>query len=632
MSLKRHSRQFVLAGMFLFTVLMGVYALSYSGLPAADDEQLLAAAALNVADGGRLTAEQLLGNTRLNGIYGGIEPLHSLVASWVLRSGIFDGTGRMQGLFWLNSWYTALTAVVLFGLVLRLGYDRRHAILAGLVLGLATPAWPYAKTFFREPLAMLLLVLACFFLLLATEWQRGLRSRIISGLLFLILVGGAVLTKVLLAAVLPAFGLLFWLRTRRCGDRPGRVWFQIGVTLAAFLLLAGAGTMLWMGAFPPRLTLAFVIERYRNLSILPHGGFWKALAGIFISPGKGLFSYTPVLAGCVVSGLFLRHGHRELVWFPLLAATGLAAAQALAYDDSWWNLTWSTRFLLPVLPFLTLMGLPGMRWLEEKTRRNWRWAAWGFAAVSSLIQLGGVLLADAAYLASLYPLSLRPVPELAVWNVRYAPWIGHWRLILQGAPLNLAAARVLAQGETWIWGLLAGQAIFLAGSVTGLMRGLRSTGLRQMRLWVGILGVGLICVLGFSGKAFASDPAYARQRGELAAAEVWVAALLEEGDGIIISPYLYPVWYHTINGAGFGQPWYSWPVPEDDEAAKAALERFREAASSYRRVWLIEERSTWGEPFPAGGQLQVPFELVETRTFLDAVGENALQVSLFEIP
>ena len=81
-------------------------------------------------------------------------------------------TGRMQALFWLNTLYTALTGWVLYSLVLQLGGSRKQAVITTLVFGFGTLAWPYAKTFFREPLAMLLLMLTVYLLVLATG-ERG---------------------------------------------------------------------------------------------------------------------------------------------------------------------------------------------------------------------------------------------------------------------------------------------------------------------------------------------------------------------------------------------------------------------------------------------------------------------------
>lgn len=632
MSVKSISRQDILAGLFLFIALFGLYGLSYSGVPAADDEQLFAAAAINAAENRVLSAEQLYGNTRLVGDYGGVEPLHSLVASWVLRGGVFDHVGRMQALFWLNICYTALTALVLYGLLLQLGGSRKHAVIAGMAFGVGTLVWPYAKTFFREPLAMLLLTLAVYFLVLATKWRRRLWVRIVAGIGALVCASGALLTKVLLVAVLPAMIVLIWLRHKKTnGILKKEKWLQLAVTLIAFLLLLRLGGIILGVHFPPRLTLEFFLERYRNLMVLPHDGFWQALAGIFFSPGKGIFIYSPILLGSILSGFAVRRENAELFWFPLLGVAGLAVVQALVYDAEWWNLTWGTRFLLPVLPLLVLMGLPGLQWLEKNGNLRWRMAAWVLLFLSCFIQLGGVLITEPMYLASLYAASIRPIPELVLWNLRYAPWIGHWQQIFQGASLDLAAARIFSRGGGHILILWAGQIALVMGSLLAVLRMWRKK--RQRRLWTFacFLGISTLVVTGFSMSVNRQDPAYHPDREDFAAAERLVESSLAKGDGVIVSPYLYPLWYHAMNEAQFDQPWYSWPVPGDAEESSEALDRFMPDASRYQRMWLIEERSAAGDPYPAAGQLAGRFNLVEQWVYFDETGEKSVQVSLFEV-
>ncbi|MCD4672486.1 MAG: hypothetical protein K8R77_07480, partial [Anaerolineaceae bacterium] len=403
------------------------------------------------------------------------------------------------------------------------------------------------------------------------------------------------------------------------------------VTLAAFLLLLGLGGITLRMRFPPRLTPGFFVERYRNLMVLPHDGFWQALAGIFFSPGKGLFIYSPVLLGSILSGFAVRRENAELFWFPLLGVAGLAVAQALVYDAEWWNLTWGTRFLLPVLPLLVLMGLPGLQWLEKNENLYWRIAAWVLLFLSCFIQLGGVLITDPTYLASLYATSIRPIPELVLWNLRYAPWIGHWQQIFQRASLDLAAARISPRGDGRILILWAGQIALVMGSLVVLLRMRCEAGQRRLWAFAGFLGISTLVVAGFSMGVNRQDPAYYPDREDFAAAEHLVESSLAKGDGVIVSPYLYPIWYHAMNEAQFGQPWYSWPVPGDAEESSEALDRFMPNASRYQRMWLIEERSAAGNPYPTAGQLAGHFNLVEQWAYFDETGERSVQVSLFEV-
>ena len=610
--MKNIPRQNKLAGFFLFLLLFGVYALSYSGVPAADDEQLFAAAAINAAENGEMSAEQLYGNSRLMGALGGIEPFHSLAASWALRSGVFGAAGQMQALFWLNSLYTALTGVALFGLVLQFGGNWKQAVILCVVFGFGTLAWPYAKTFFREPLAMLLFTLAVYLSVLGTRNQSRLAFRVADPLGALVCYGAALLTKVLLLAVLPGLVWLVLWRIKEAGDKQKKaIWQAWGIAL---IVLAGLLLVAWtvLGwRLPERMSQEFFYQRYRNLMILPHEGFWAAMAGIFFSPGKGMFFYMPLLPVFVVGGFALRRRKPVLFWFPLVAVLGLVVAQALVYDADWWNMTWGTRFMVPVLPLMVLMGLPLLQWLEKQANRGWGIAFGGVCCLSMLIQLGGVLVTDPAYLEGLYEKTLQPVTELILWQVRHVPWLGHWGIVLQGGEIDLAVWRVFQQGTMRVLAVFGALVLLVAGCAFSLWRLAQDGESRRMWAAAGALGCAMLVMIGISMRMYRPDPAWHFGREDLAAAVELVEMAMQEEDGVVISPYLYPVWYYAMNEAQFGASWYSWPVPGDEDAADQALEGFLLLAEEYERVWLIEE----GLEFPAGAQFREAFELVETRRF-----------------
>lgn len=99
----------------------------------------------------------------------------------------------------------------------RLLTDERTALMLAALYGLATPAWPYAKIFFSEPLLTLCLLVATYAGMRALTPQLPLSQRAEEGgawrylawpLLCGLAVGYAMLTKPLAGVALPAFGLL----------------------------------------------------------------------------------------------------------------------------------------------------------------------------------------------------------------------------------------------------------------------------------------------------------------------------------------------------------------------------------------------------------------------------------------
>ncbi|HZQ10223.1 MAG TPA: hypothetical protein VFD70_26835, partial [Anaerolineae bacterium] len=81
----------------------------------------------------------------------------AIVSSFLPR--IYQGYFlRFAITFFLNPFFTALTAVLLLEAILVLGYSFRVALVTTFLFGLGTMAWVYAKTFFSEPLLTLLWV------------------------------------------------------------------------------------------------------------------------------------------------------------------------------------------------------------------------------------------------------------------------------------------------------------------------------------------------------------------------------------------------------------------------------------------------------------------------------------------
>jgi hypothetical protein len=118
-------------------------------------------------------------------------------------------------------------------------------------------------------------------------------------------------------------------------------------------------------------------------------------------------------------------------------------------------------------------------------------------------------------------------------------------------------------------------------------------------------------VMAVNMRLYRLDPAWYAEREDLAAAVELVESEVQGGDGVVVSPYLYPVWYFAMNEAQFGRVWYSWTVPGDEEMSARAMEGFLLLAQEFERVWLIEE----GADFPTTGQFRESFDLVETQRF-----------------
>jgi Dolichyl-phosphate-mannose-protein mannosyltransferase len=245
----------------------------------------------------------------------------------------------------VNSAVTVALAALFWLTGRALGAGRGAATVATLVFGLATLAWPYARSDFAEPLQATALLLAFYALI---RWRRRPHP------FWAALAGGAAglafLTKAASVLLLPPLGLYFafavWQHRRDGWARLTRDLVWAGAPFAACVLLQAG------------LNLA----RFGSLTEFGYGdeprtGFTTPLlTGIgylLLSPGKGLFLFAPpVLLG--LAGLFWL-GRRS----PLEAATaGLVFLAELLYFGRWWawhgDWCWGPRYMVVTVPFLML--------------------------------------------------------------------------------------------------------------------------------------------------------------------------------------------------------------------------------------------------------------------------------------
>lgn len=285
-----------------------------------------------------------------------------------------------------------------------------------------------------------------------------------------------------------------------------------------------------------------------------------------VKQGEGLFVYSPVLLLAIPAlGLVKQKGRS--VWLPWVMLTGTLGLQVLVYDQNWWSITWGTRFLLPVIPLLAIAALPV---IDLLARRGGRWFFWGFislAVCGLVIQLGRVLISDIHYLKTLYAQRASVYPAPFLWDLAYAPFWRHWKLIFSGADFDLTLA-MIDMGRTQSEIILIGGVLMV--TVIGLAGGFRMRPIRA-RLSRRILNATaasltfLVWVVSFF--AAQKDPMINARPLLYAGLDEVLSQELASGEPatVIVVDYLSPLWFYSIS---FGNPqfkWYSWPAPESPQ-------------------------------------------------------------------
>lgn len=527
-------------------LLLALYWLTASGLFHSVDEHSVFAAGRNLAVNAAPNQTDLywgedyidLAQRGLDGeLYSKYGVGHSLlIAGVLLLAQLIPGAGYVSSAMLLNGLATALTGVALVLAAGRLGYSDRTSVSLGLIYGLATFAWVYAKTMFSDPLVALGWIVAILLLIGVVSWRRAL------------LVGAALACTVAirpaLVVVAPLFTLPLWRGPLR--QTAGRL-AAFGLPLVAVVAALLAFNQ-WRFGDPFQFGYS---ERF-------DGPLLVGLAGLLASLDRSILLFAlPLLLLPWGLAPSLRH-HRTLTCTILAIAVGCLLLYS-AWPVFWGGPVWGPRYLLPTVPLLMLLLAPVV---EDAWHDNgWkRWALLILAGISVAIELRAVLwnpLTETQTLGQRYPLwLLRP---RAAWLD--LAWLrsGNWIAIL--LCLGLAALALAA--------LLRARRRLLAAA-------LAATLLATLLLW---------SWLGASTRQINQHPAYTEVLARL-------KEMQRPGDALVLNPAPHQdglselIWFWNQPQANL--PLYGLVRQPIDQATQfvPSLDR---VLRGHPRVWLLTE-------------------------------------------
>lgn len=324
--------------------------------------------------------------------------------------------GMLQTVSLVNGLITALTGSLLFMFLQRLGYALKTSLTVSLIFGLATIAAVYAKYLFSEPLAALCLLLTAY-MLFTYRQEAGLRHLAIAGLA----AGLSVLTRANNLFLLPMFGLYLmgciW-QHRQTEPRTTGFWPAYLLPLSTFILFTALSGIILMGYNDLRSGDPFQTG-YDLTLFTPNIGL--GLYKLLFSPLRGLFVYSPILLLSLPGWWLLRRRHAAEAWL-FAGCIGITLALFSAWSSGE-GLSWGSRFLVPLIPMLTLMLAPMIE-LKERTTRG---TIYGLLALSATIQLLAVSLNPWVYLSRVqteFGGAFFLERTEALYNFGYSPIVG----------------------------------------------------------------------------------------------------------------------------------------------------------------------------------------------------------------
>jgi hypothetical protein len=311
----------------------------------------------------------------------------------------------------------AATAVIIF-LIAAESLPLGPAIGVALLFAFATSSWSSAsRVLWQHAPSMLILSLA---LLLQLRGARGFWIGVLLGFGYVVRPTNAI----------PLAAAAGWILMSRPREAPE---FLFGV-LAALLPFAWSNQVIYHAWLPPYYTPGF----YK-----PNAFKGEALAGVLISPNRGLLVFSPIFA-LVPAGLLLKARARQLSILDLSLA-GCIALHWVAISTTnagWWGgASYGPRLFTDVVPYLVYFLIPVVAFVTSADggARAMTAAAIGVLAVVSVAMHAQGALNPAAPLWNVFPTRVDFDP-IRVWEWRRSQFLaGITFTPAPMAPVDLAA-------------------------------------------------------------------------------------------------------------------------------------------------------------------------------------------------
>ena len=262
----------------------------------------------------------------------------------------------------------ALTVAAIFALLILRGVSERRAIAVSALAAVASMVWPYSKIGMETTL---MAMLALSFVAAAWAARRPSPLRfLLAGVACGLTANSKPYGGLLLIGVLPLLVQAF-----RALPREQRVR-----SLVAFLapMLVAVVAIGWYNWYRSGSVTNFVDAFVAAPVAAP-----ISAVGLFLSPGKGLLFYSPLVILGLRGWRTMSSGDRPLALGVLLAVAMNTAV--ISISIVWSDETWGPRYLLPTA---WLLLLPLAWWAHG--RRRMRWTA-GLTVLAVWVQFIGVL-------------------------------------------------------------------------------------------------------------------------------------------------------------------------------------------------------------------------------------------------
>jgi 4-amino-4-deoxy-L-arabinose transferase-like glycosyltransferase len=389
-------------------LVVGIYLLTYRGLPISGDEIFSFDSTESLARRGNLYRTYEYNSIVLPqyGLEPGpddepwLEPIQEPMTIvlqvpifWLGQS--FDDIGTMHTVWLFNIFVTTLTVVSVYAVALMQGYRTGIAWLGALLYGVATIAWPYSRLLFREPVMTFFLLWAfAFALQIQKGWSQN-RLPFWATAAFLLFVLGAFLTKAVTVIFVPGL-LVLVLPPWRIVRRHQRWIIALGIL---FIIAAIAALLI--------INSDVVSRRYSLDSVVKEvdpGYILESILGYQVSPGRSIWLYSPILLlGFWGVRLLWKQEEWRLVLGLVLTILLVSIWYGLTLSVDWsggWG--WGPRYFVPLMPLMMFWVFPVLKQVYEKQSRTGMALVIGLAVLGAGMQVLGMSVRLSNYYTDLF--------------------------------------------------------------------------------------------------------------------------------------------------------------------------------------------------------------------------------------
>ena len=315
------------------------YMLTFTGEIGNIDELAMYAGAESLAQGRGYSWPQITFAPYHNPV-GLIEPGQSILAvPLYLLAQAFSKVNNIQAVLLLNVIVTASTGALIYITARRLSYSPIVCWGTALTYGLASIAWPYARTFYREPLLALIWLSAVYVFVM---WQQ--RQHFLFLVLCALFLLVSLFIKITAVAAIPFFVISIFLYL------PLKYRYPVIIGIVIFGLLIFFIFML-IQSWRFNHQVCSLIQSY-ILKYPFHKGLLRIYAQLF-SPDVGLLFLMPSFPMIIVGSFYLLRKNHHLA----IIYIGTLFTMLYLYNqrETWFYLiVWGFRPLVAVIPLLVL--------------------------------------------------------------------------------------------------------------------------------------------------------------------------------------------------------------------------------------------------------------------------------------